>query len=111
METQISRADLYKYKTQRNDLKNNFEKVSDKMVAMLPYHNIDQLIQLLQVNHSLSITIHSYQLKDLKADGQRFSNRKKIELPEQEEEPVNNVLLLELEAEALALELELLQAA
>jgi hypothetical protein len=79
-------------------------------VAMLPHQNIDKLVQLLQVNHSLSITIQSYQLKDLKSDGQRFNNRKKIELPNEEEEPVNNVLLLELEAEALALELELLAA-
>ncbi|HWJ25308.1 MAG TPA: hypothetical protein VNS32_02135, partial [Flavisolibacter sp.] len=90
--------------------KNNFEKVSDKMVALLPYQNIDRLIQVLQNNHSLSVTIHSYQLKDIKTDGQRFSNRKKIELPSEEEEPVNNILLLELEAEALALELELLAA-
>jgi hypothetical protein len=89
--------------------KNNFEKVSDKMVALLPYQNIDKLVQVLQNNHSLSVTIHSYQLKDVKTDGQRFSNRKKIELPA-EEEPVNNILLLELEAEALALELELLAA-
>jgi hypothetical protein len=90
--------------------KNNFEKVSDKMVAMLPHGNIDKLVQLLQINHSLSITIHSYQLKDLKIDEGRFSNRKKIELPDEEEEPANNVILLELEAEALALELELLVA-
>lgn len=90
--------------------KNNFEKVSDKMVALLPYQNIERLVQVLQNNHSLSVTIHSYQLKDIKADGQRFNNRKKIELPSEEEEPVNNILLLELEAEALALELELLAA-
>lgn len=90
--------------------KNNFEKVSDKMVALLPYQNIDKAIQVLQDNHSLSATIHSYQLKDIKTDGQRFNNRKKIELPSEEEEPVNNILLLELEAEALALELELLAA-
>lgn len=89
--------------------KNNFEKVSDKMVALLPYQNIDKLIQLLQVNHSLSITIQSYQLKDLKNTG-RYSNRKKVELPDEEDEPANNVILLELEAEALALELELLAA-
>ena len=90
--------------------KNNFEKVADKMVALLPYQNIDKAIQVLQNNHSLSVTIHSYQLKDIKTDGQRFNNRKKIELPSEEEEPVNNILLLELEAEALALELELLAA-
>jgi hypothetical protein len=90
--------------------KNNFEKVSDKMVAMLPQENIDKAVEILQTNHSLSVTIQSYQLKDLKTDGMRFRNRMKIELPDEEEEPVNNVFLLELEAEALALELELLAA-
>jgi hypothetical protein len=90
--------------------KGNFEKVSDKMVAMLPHQNIDKLVELLQINHSLSIAIHSYQLKDLKIDGARFNNRKKIDMPDEEEEPANNFILLELEAEALALELELLAA-
>jgi hypothetical protein len=89
--------------------KNNFEKLSDKMVAMLPVQNIDKAVELLQINHSLSVTIHSYQLKDLKDSG-KYSNRKKIELPDDEEEPINNVIMLELEAEALALELELLAA-
>jgi hypothetical protein len=79
------------------------------MVAMLPVQNIDKAVELLQINHSLSVTIHSYQLKDLKDSG-KYSNRKKIELPDDEEETVNNVILLELEAEALALELELLAA-
>jgi hypothetical protein len=90
--------------------KNNFEKTSDKMIALLPYQNIDKLVELLQVNHSLSVTIQSYQLKDLKTDGKRFNNRKRIEPPTQEEQQTNKVLLLELEAEALALELELLAA-
>lgn len=89
---------------------NNFEKVSDKMVAMLPMENIDRLVELLQTNHSCSITIQSYQLKDLKSDAVRYSNRKKIELPDEEQEPVNNIITLELEAEALTLELELLAA-
>ena len=89
---------------------NNFEKTSDKMVAILPDKAIDKAVAILQNNHSLSVTIHSYQLKDLKADGIRFKNRKPILLPDKEEEPANNVLLLELEAEALALELELLAA-
>ena len=82
------------------------------MVAMLPERNIDKAVELLQTNHSLSVTIQSYQLKDLKTDGMRFRNRKPILVPDEEkqEEPVNNILLLELEAEALALELELLAA-
>lgn len=87
----------------------NFEKVSDKMVALLPYQNIDALVDVLQNNHSLSVTIHSYQLKDLKDSGSRFSNQKKIKLPPNEE-PQNRLILLELEAEALALELQLLAA-
>lgn len=89
-----------------------FEKVSDKMVAMLPVENIDRAVTVLQQNHSLSVTIHSYQLKDLKDVGIRLKNRKPILLPDKEAEapPANVVLMLELEAEALALELELLAA-
>jgi hypothetical protein len=91
--------------------KNNFEKVSDKMVALLPERNIDKLLEILQANHGCSITIHSSEMKNLKTDAGRYSNRKKIELPPDDEEdtPVN-VAILELEAEALALELELLAA-
>jgi hypothetical protein len=91
--------------------KNNFEKVSDKMVAMLPENNINKLVELLQTNHSCSITIHSSQLKDLKTEGIRYSNRKKIELPgEEQDEDNSDIPFLELEAEALVLELELLAA-
>ncbi len=90
-------------------VKNNFEKVSDKMVATLPEKNIGRIVELLQNNHSCSTTIHSSQMKDLKSDGIRYSNRKKIEPPDKEQE-MDNVRVLELEAEALALELELLAA-
>lgn len=80
------------------------------MVAMLPENNIDKLVELLQANHSCSITIHSSQLKDLKEGRARYSNRKKIVMPGPEEEHSSDTLILELEAEALALELELLAA-
>lgn len=91
--------------------KNNFEKVADKMVAMLPEKKIDTLVELLQVNHSCSITIRSSELKDIKSSPARYSNRKKIELPDEEKpEEETNISILELEAEALALELELLAA-
>jgi len=95
--------------------KNNFEKTSDKMVAMLPERNINRLVELLQTNHSCSLTIQSYQLKDLQKESIRYSNRKKIEIPTEEVEPEEEqtamvISLLELEAEALALELELLAA-
>lgn len=90
--------------------KSNFEKVSDKMVAILPEKKIGKLIELLQNNHSCSVTIHSAQLKDLKTENIRYSNRKKIELPDEEKEVDNIISILELEAEALSLELELLAA-
>jgi len=89
--------------------KNNFEKVSDKMVAILPEKNIGKLVELLQNNHSCSVTIHSSQLKDLKATNIRYSNRKPIILPDEEKE-TEDISILELEAEALTLELELLAA-
>lgn len=90
--------------------KNNFEKVSDKMVAMLPDKNMDKLLEILQSRHGCSVTLQSYQLKDIKDDAITYSNRKRIELPPDDEEPQNEVAMLELEAEALALELELLAA-
>ena len=91
--------------------KNNFEKVSDKMVAMLPASNIDKMIEVLQNNHSASLTINSSQFSQLKNVKERFRSRKPIELPSETEEAENDELhILELEADALALELELLAA-
>jgi hypothetical protein len=77
----------------------------------LHYSKIDQLVELLQKNHSLSVTVHAHQLKDLHHAETKYSNRKKIELPDStEEKQETNVLQMELEAEALMLELELLAA-
>jgi predicted RNA methylase len=90
--------------------KNNFEKVSDKMVALLPEQNIDKLLEILQVTHGCSVTISAHQVKNIKPDGIRYSNRKSIALPDAEQEIKLDVRLLELEAEALQLELELLAA-
>jgi hypothetical protein len=91
--------------------KKNFEKTSDKMVAMLHEKKIDKLIELLQTNHSCSLTISTSQFNQLKDNKQRYSNRKPIQLPpDTKEENDNDVLILELEAEALTLELELLAA-
>ncbi|MBC7510123.1 MAG: hypothetical protein H7320_15460, partial [Ferruginibacter sp.] len=90
--------------------KNNFEKLSDKMVALLPEKNISKLIELLQVNHSCSLTISTSQFNQIKDAKQHFTNRKPILLPDTKDEKNNNVLYLELEAEALNLELELLAA-
>jgi hypothetical protein len=93
--------------------KNNFEKVSDKMVAMLPEDHIGKLVELLQVNHGSSITIPSSDIKYLKTESIQYNNRKPIELPPPEQATARQpatIRLLELEAEALVLELELLAA-
>jgi len=92
--------------------KNNFEKVSDKMVAHLPVEKIGQLVAALQNNHSCSITIQTHQLKELQKSALRVVTRKKIDLPPdaKEDETIPSIRILELEAEALALELELLAA-
>lgn len=97
---------------------NNFEKTSTSMVAKLVASKIDALVEILQQNHSVSVTIHSSQVRDLKLDtGNRYSNRKPILLPTKEsaeeiptEDNTDNIRILELEAEALALELQLLAA-
>lgn len=92
--------------------KSNFEKVSDKMVAMLPEKNIDKLLEILQTNHGASVTVHQSDLKNIKLDAGKYNYRKKIVLPpdDEEDEQPDNMVILELEAEALVLELELLAA-
>lgn len=95
--------------------KNNFEKVSDKMVAMLSPQNIARFVEVLQINHGTSVTIHSSQTKYLN-NSAAYNTRKKIELPGPEEpesekkQEATVISMLELEAEALILELELLAA-
>ena len=90
--------------------KNNFEKVADKMVAILPEKKIGRLVELLQSNHSCSTTVRSSQLKELKTENVQYSNRRKVELPDEEQSSSDEIRTLELEAEALSLELELLAA-
>ncbi len=93
---------------------NNFEKVSDKMTAMLPDHKIDRFVAVLQANHSCAITVNSGQFRQVEQSTQRYSSRQPIALPppatKYEPESDNAILLLELEAEALELELQLLAA-
>ncbi len=96
--------------------KNNFEKISERMVAMLPEKNIDRLVELLQTSHNCSVIVLSHQLKDLKNGAVQNRTVKRIALPplenpEEEIDTAPDILLLELEAEALALELELLNMA
>ena len=98
--------------------KNNFEKVSDKMAALVDERNIGKLVEILQTNHSSAVTVNSAQFRSVAKETQRYSTRKKIDIPEPmpdytptvEPKQGNIISLLELEAEALALELELLAA-
>lgn len=90
----------------------NFDKTSDKMVAILPSKNIEGFVSVLQHKFSASVTLSSLQF-DMIKDEQPLKHftTAKIELPPQEEERDDETLrILELEAEALALELELLAA-
>ena len=92
---------------------NNFEKVSDKMVAMVSEEHITRFVEILQVNHSCAVSLNSAQFRQIEKAVHRYSSRKPIELPPPppKETPKSNLIsLLELEAEALILELELLAA-
>ena len=80
------------------------------MVALLNEKNIGKLIELLQTNHSCSLTISTSQFNQIKDTKQTYTNRKPILLPPEKEENNSLVLMLELEAEALQLELTLLAA-
>lgn len=91
--------------------KKMFEKVSDKMVANIETHNIDEVVNILQQNHSLSVTVPRNMLDVIMNSEMKVSSRMKIEMPKKENpdsyrDSTNNNLL-ELEAEALILELEL----
>jgi hypothetical protein len=86
--------------------KGMFEKVSDKMSATIDESNLSKLIELLQINHSLSVQVPRHQLQVIEKDMVRMSTRKQIILPPKED-TTSNVNLLKLEAEALMLELEL----
>lgn len=93
--------------------KNLFEKVSDKMVAYLPESNIRQLVEILQVNHSDSATLKTYQLKDLLQSPMHIVARKPIELPpvvNENDTKNKRIRILELEAEAVLIKLKLLAA-
>jgi hypothetical protein len=93
--------------------KNNFDKVSDKMVAVVSEGNIGKVVELLQSNHSCAVTLNSAQFRQVEKTTQRYSSRKPIELPpppSKEPQKNNLISLLELEAEALELELLLLAA-
>jgi predicted RNA methylase len=91
--------------------KNNFEKVSDKMVATLDEGQIDRLIEILQEKFNDSISLTPAQYEMIKGEIPEKQSRPKpvvVMLPKQTPPQMDE---LELEAMALELELELLNFA
>lgn len=110
---------------------NNFQKSADKMVAMVDEDKITDVVQVLQKNHSLSMTISNVQFQHLEkqssgiysirpillpppvdrdAEIQAAENQQRRDLPDEKKSGATVISLLELEAEALELELQLLAA-
>lgn len=92
---------------------NRFEKLADKMVAIMHLNHINKLVELLQNKHSSSVTLSASQFGIIKSEIPQHQTRERKPLPKAEIiheefiEPDNNEL--ELEARALELELELLE--
>ena len=93
--------------------KNNFEKLSDKMVALMNLNNINKLVDILQNKHGSNVTLSASQFDIIKKDLPHHKTAERKPLPKAEIiheeyiEPATNEL--ELEAMALELELELLE--
>jgi hypothetical protein len=99
---------------------NNFQKTSDKMVALVEEKDIAPFVQVLQTNHGLSMTVNSFQFRQIEKQEVPSTSRMPIELPPpgpvepKEETPVVNMdqrRRREMEAKALKLKLQLLAAA
>lgn len=90
---------------------NNFEKVSDKMTAVMGEENLPALIEILQRDFNTTVEIMEDQLYLADTKPLVYSSRKKIRLPEPEKQ-VNHdkAKLLRLKAKALQLKLKLLAA-
>jgi hypothetical protein len=92
---------------------NRFEKLADKMVALMNLNHINKLVEILQSKHSSSVTLSASQFDIIKSEIPQHQTRERKPLPKAEViheefiEPDNNEL--ELEAMALELELELLE--
>ncbi|MFZ5552502.1 MAG: strawberry notch C-terminal domain-containing protein [Bacteroidota bacterium] len=88
--------------------RNNFEKTSDKMVAFIPFKNIEPAVKILQDKFGLSVTVSESNFESIRQSGERTDTKKKpVLLPPAEETTTIDINMLELEAEALLLMLEL----
>ena len=90
-----------------------FEKLADKMVALMSLNNISKLVDILQNKHGSNVTLSASQFDIIKKDLPHHKSSERKPLPKAEIiheefiEPATNEL--ELEAMALELELELLE--
>jgi hypothetical protein len=90
--------------------RNIFEKVGDRMVAMLPFSNVSRFTEILQNEFGVTVNLYQTQIDSVGLVDTKSKRKSKIELPPKEEQGASDsdTELLELEAEALELELELL---
>ncbi|NOQ75648.1 MAG: hypothetical protein GQ574_26810 [Crocinitomix sp.] len=90
--------------------RNLFEKIGDRMVAMLPIEKVEKFLNVLQCDLGVTLGLYQNQIDAVGLVTTKVKRKVKIELPPPEEElnSKTSISLLELEAEALELELELL---
>ncbi|MBD3638806.1 MAG: strawberry notch C-terminal domain-containing protein, partial [Crocinitomicaceae bacterium] len=89
--------------------RNIFEKIGDRMVAMLPQNNLPKFTEILQNELGITVSLYQNQIDSVGLVATKAKRKVDIQLPPPEESGVDifEIELLELEAEALALELEL----
>ena len=87
-----------------------FEKIGDRMVAILPFDKIEKFLNILQRDLGVTVSLYQNQIDAVGLVNTKVKRKVKIDLPPPEEKPNSkaSISLLELEAEALELELELL---
>ena len=89
---------------------NNFNRVSDKMVAQLDIAAIENFVGIMQDKHTCSVMISRHQFSQMEKQVTVYHRRKPIRMPEPEgsyQASDQELELLQLEAEALKLKLRL----
>lgn len=89
---------------------NNFNRVSDRMVAQLDFSAIESFVKIIQDKHTCSVMISRHQFSQMEKQVTVYHQRRPIRMPEPEGnyQPGDQELeLLQLEAEALKLKLRL----
>ncbi|WP_344827174.1 DNA (cytosine-5-)-methyltransferase [Rurimicrobium arvi] len=86
----------------------NFNKVSDKMVAIVEQSNITRFVEVIQDKHNCSVIISRYQFNSMEREQSGRRNRKPIRLPAPEDQGADQARRLELlSLQAMAIKLKL----